>query len=121
MVPVLMVAGRDLRNRWRSALAIALLVGMVGTVVFATAAGARRTGSALDRFVAFSRASDLEIDVGPSPTSAQLAAMRRTPGVEAFAPVKAYAIAVTGAPNIGIASTVDNEIGNAVDRARLVS
>lgn len=52
------VAGHMLRRRVRSVVMLTLLVGVVGAVVLATAAGARRTGSALDRFNASSRMAD---------------------------------------------------------------
>jgi len=50
-----MLAGIDVRRRWRSIVALTLLVGAVGTVVLATAAGARRSDSALTRFNTYSR------------------------------------------------------------------
>lgn len=41
----------ELRSRWRSWLALSLLVGLFGGAVVAAAAGARRTDSVVDRFV----------------------------------------------------------------------
>jgi hypothetical protein len=41
----------ELRGRWSSVLALGLIVGMVGGVVIAAVAAARRTDSAYDRFV----------------------------------------------------------------------
>jgi hypothetical protein len=55
----------ELRRRWRSTLGLALLAGLVGGVVIASAAGARRTSSAMDRFVAFNRAGDLFVEHPP--------------------------------------------------------
>lgn len=52
-------ARAELRRRWLSTLGLALLAGLVGGVVLAGAAGARRTSSAMDRFAAFNRAGDL--------------------------------------------------------------
>ena len=40
------------RARWRGTLALVLLLGFVGSVVLAAAAGARRTATAPDRLVA---------------------------------------------------------------------
>lgn len=45
-----MLAGLELRQRWRSTIAIALLIGVVGAIVLGAAAGARRADTALDRF-----------------------------------------------------------------------
>jgi hypothetical protein len=42
----------ELRRRWRSWLAIAILIGVVGGLVLASAAAGRRTESAFPRFVA---------------------------------------------------------------------
>jgi putative ABC transport system permease protein len=42
----------ETRNRWRENLALVLLLGLVGSVVLASAAGARRTSTAPDRLVA---------------------------------------------------------------------
>ena len=43
---------RELGTRWRGTLALVLLLGFVGSVVLAAAAGARRTSTAPDRLVA---------------------------------------------------------------------
>lgn len=45
------LVAKEVRNRWRGVLAVALLVGLTGGVVLSAAAGARRTGSAFERFV----------------------------------------------------------------------
>ena len=63
---------------------MALLVGFVGAVVLASAAGAHRSATALRRFVAYSRTSDAEVAV-TDPTRAQLQAFRRVPEVADFA------------------------------------
>ncbi len=42
---------RDIRRRWRSLVALGLLVAVAGTVIMAAFAGARRAESALDRLV----------------------------------------------------------------------
>ena len=44
-----LLAGCEIRRRWRSVVALVLLVGVVGAVVLATAAGARRGSAALHR------------------------------------------------------------------------
>lgn len=45
----------ELRHRWRATVLLAVLVGLAGGVVLAAVAGARRTDSAMDRFLAYSR------------------------------------------------------------------
>lgn len=49
----------ELRSRWRSVLALALLVGIAGAVTLAAIAGARRTDSAFARMLRETRAADL--------------------------------------------------------------
>ncbi|MGH2793577.1 MAG: FtsX-like permease family protein, partial [Actinomycetota bacterium] len=51
MGPVMVRLGAELRNRWRSWLTMALLLGVVGGAVLAVAAGARRTDTAYPRFL----------------------------------------------------------------------
>ena len=97
-----------------------MLVGMVGAVVLASAAGAHRSATALQRFVAYSRSSDAELDVN-DPTPAQLHAFGRAPEVADFAVLHAYGLIPRGRPNLKNAATVDGRLGRVVDRARLVS
>ena len=52
MRAVRMVFGSEARHRWRSWLALALLVALVGGVVMAAAAAGRRTSSAFPRYSA---------------------------------------------------------------------
>jgi ABC-type antimicrobial peptide transport system permease subunit len=116
---VLLLARRELARRWRSALALTMLVGLVGAIVLAFAAGAHRSSSSLRRFVAYSRSSDMELDVS-DPTAAQLSTFRRQPEVADFAVLHAFAIIPRRRPNLKNAATVDGRLGNEVDRARLV-
>jgi ABC-type lipoprotein release transport system permease subunit len=116
---ILLLARRDLLRRWRSALALTLLVGAVGAIVLAFAAGAHRSSTALQRFVTYSRVSDAEVDV-TDPTPAELQAFRRVPQVADFAPLAAFALTPHGLPNLKNAATIDSRLGTVVDRARLV-
>jgi ABC-type antimicrobial peptide transport system permease subunit len=113
------VAEHDLRRRWLSVVAIALLIGGVGAVVTAAAAGARRSGTAVERFNAFSRSSDLEIDVG-QPSAAQIRAFARATHSD-IAVVHAYAISPDGRPNLAMGAPLDNALGSLVDRPRLIA
>lgn len=54
-------ARAELRRRWRGTVGLALLVGLAGGVVLAAVAGARRTATAMDRFLAYNRPADLEV------------------------------------------------------------
>jgi hypothetical protein len=108
------------RRRWRHLVLLTVLVGVVGAVVLATAAGARRSATALDRFDAQSRAANLELSVG-SPTDAQLQEFRRAAGVEAMAVLRGGAFVVPSAPQLqAIATATDRAFGTVVDRARVI-
>jgi hypothetical protein len=116
-----MVAGCEIRRRWRGITVLMLLVGVVGAAVLATVAGARRPESALGRFNAYSRSGDLELTVGNA-TPPQLRTFAGVPGVRAFAPLRAGAMVVPRAPQLqAIASAVDTRFGTVVDRARVVA
>ena len=59
MVAVATLFRADLRARWRAWAMLALIVGILGGSGVAVAAGARRTDSALPRFLAATRAPDV--------------------------------------------------------------
>ena len=61
-----LIVRADLRRRWRTMLAMALLIGLVSGVVLVAAAGARRTDTAYPRFLSRSHAADLLVSPGLS-------------------------------------------------------
>lgn len=69
---------KELRARWRPWLAIALMIGIAGGVVMAAAAGARRSDTAVPRFLAYSQASTADVEADPS----QFHAIAALPQVE---------------------------------------
>ena len=119
-----MLAGHEIRRRWRRVVALTLLVGVVGAVVLSTAAGARRSDTALARFNTSSRSSDVQLLVGGlAPTTpVELHAFARVPGVAAFAVLHVFGISVPRAPYLtSIAAATDANFATVVDRARLVA
>lgn len=119
-----MRAGNELRRRWRSVVVITLLVGVFGTVVFAAAAGARRTSSSLQRFNDSTHSSDVEIDTSEF-TPAQLADFRRK--VNARAPIlrgtgilNVYAMSAPINPNLTLAVPMDDKFGTEIDGSRVL-
>jgi hypothetical protein len=54
-------ARSELRHRWRATVLLAVLVGLAGGVVLAAAAGARRTATVMDRFLAYHQATNVGI------------------------------------------------------------
>ena len=68
MDAVLLRFRTDLRARWRSWLALALLVGGFAGAVTAVVGGARRTDSSFHRFLAASKAPDVLVSNPPAGT-----------------------------------------------------
>ncbi|HEY7106255.1 MAG TPA: FtsX-like permease family protein [Acidimicrobiia bacterium] len=122
MAAIHLLLRTELRRRWRGVVLLTLLVGVVGAVVLASAAGARRSSQALDRFEVWSHSSDIEFLIGGALTPDQVAAIRNAPGVRAMARLTAPAIFIDKAPHLtAIAAPVDAQFGGTVDRARIVS
>jgi hypothetical protein len=117
-----MVARADLRRHWRGTIAVALLVALVGGVTLAALAGARRSASSLRRFQEASRASDFQFVVSGY-TPAQLARLRRAPGVDGVGIVELLFVGPKSPAfdHIQIAATIDRKLGTEVDRPRLVA
>ena len=70
----------DARRRWRAWLLLTVLVGLAGGAVLASVAGARRTDSAFDRFLAWSGSTDAVVFTGAAPLDVE--AIRALPEVE---------------------------------------
>jgi hypothetical protein len=92
MGAVSMVVMAGLRSRWRSWLALALVAGLMGGLVVAVAAGARRTDAAYPALIAWSRPPDDLISLGWGQTfaGAPAAAVSRLPQVTAAATLTSY-------------------------------
>jgi hypothetical protein len=79
----------EVRRRWRSTLAIALLGGLAFGIAMATAAGARRTASAHERMREATNAADVMVNPNNGLQSALTPeALRRVDGVERVAYVQ---------------------------------
>ena len=122
MGAVRLVARSELRRHWRGTVVVMLLVGLVGAVTLAALSGARRSSSALRRFDEVSRSSNIQVQLG-SYTAAQLATLRRTPGVEGVGVVDLLFVgpAEPALQHLLIAAPVDGALGTEVDRPRLVA
>jgi ABC-type lipoprotein release transport system permease subunit len=108
-----------LRHHWRGVVVITVLVGLAGTVVLATVAGARRTATTLDRFTAYSRSADIEIsalDAAPE----QIGALRREPEVAAVAELHQMNLLLPDGSFLPAAAAVDGRFGTVVDRPRIL-
>ena len=121
MGAVRMLAGLEVRQRWRRVVFLAVLVGFVGAVVLSSVAGARRTSSALSRFNASSRAAALELFVGNA-TPGQLREFGHVKNVVSFAPLRGGALLFPKAPGLqAIAQAMDTRFGTVVDRPRVIA
>ena len=100
---------------------LTVLVGLVGAVVLASVAGARRTSSSLERFEDETRSANLEIDAGET-TPAELREFARTPNVAAVAPLRQIAIFpdADGYVFFPTAGPENDAFGTTVDRARVI-
>jgi FtsX-like permease family len=97
-------ARAELRRRWRATVLLMVVVGLAGGAVMAAVAGARRTDSAMDRFLAWSR--PMQVLLG----GVDYEAVRRLPQV-ADADESAY-VAMTpstpaGAPDPGALGSIN--------------
>ena len=122
-VAVRLLALRELKRRWRATVVLALLVGIVGALVLAALAGARRSDSALARFTATTRSAD--VSLLPAflyrPTAAEAEALRRVPQVDEIAVLQQYAITLVGTPpTVAPSASVDGAIDYVIDRSQLL-
>jgi ABC-type antimicrobial peptide transport system permease subunit len=104
MAAVWVRARAELRRRWRATLLLMAVTGLAGGAVLAAVAGARRTDSAMDRFLAYVRPMSVSV-VGPDFDD-----VRRLPQV-ADADQGAYMVLVpstpSGAPDPGALGSIN--------------
>jgi hypothetical protein len=112
-------AGADRRRDWKAVVGVALLLGLVGTVVFTAVSGARRSTSALDRFRERALSADATI-IYSDPTP--LAQVARLPQVAALGRVIVPFFAPLGPGDTGDFIFVTSPSGflTDVDRVRVL-
>lgn len=114
-------ARAELRRRWRAALGLALLVGLVGAVTLTVVAGARRSASAYSRFQATSRSGHVTLYFSDP---ARLQQVEGLPQVEAagriFAPLLVPPDAGAAGGELTIVASPDGSLLSAVDRVRVI-
>jgi hypothetical protein len=119
MRAVWFVARGELRRRWAGVVVLVVLVGIAGGAVLASAAGARRTSSSLERFEDDTRTATFELEAGDV-TRQQLRDLRQVPRVEGVGVLWQFAIFNLDAGFLPLAAAVDRSFGRDVDRARLI-
>jgi predicted lysophospholipase L1 biosynthesis ABC-type transport system permease subunit len=113
------VARAELRRRWKSVIALTLLVGLVSAIVLTALAGARRTSTAFARFGDETRAADLTVFI-PKVDSATMAKVRGLPGVEAIGRARDLVATINGRQQ-AIGAPLDDSVGRTVWRPRIVT
>jgi hypothetical protein len=109
----------ELRSRWRSFLALTLFVALVGGVVLAAAAGARRTATAVDRLGGASLDPHSFLDANGTDES-KWSRIADLPSVETAAPVAfPYVFATKGYYPMLVGT--DDQLGDAVARGVLLA
>lgn len=126
-------ARAELRTGWRSAVALGLLVAVVGGAVLTAAAGARRTGQAFPHLVAQSRPAELLVapDVPVEEAAAGYRLLDTAPEVagttnfigvpanpQAGTPSARFAESFYG---LGVVAPLDSGLGREIDRPRLLA
>jgi ABC-type lipoprotein release transport system permease subunit len=94
MAAVRVRAAAELRRRWKATVLLAVLIGLTGGVVLAAVAGARRTDTVMDRFLAYHQATNVAVEVQGLDTDA----VRRLPMVAEVAE-GAYMVMVVALPS----------------------
>jgi putative ABC transport system permease protein len=95
MRSVLLVSAHELRTRWQAWVSLALLVAFAGGCVLTAAAGARRTGSAYQRFLVASKASDVLVSPAGTGLDGYYRALARLPSTAAVAPIVGLSVLPT--------------------------
>ncbi len=112
----------ELRRRWRSWLALALIVGAFAGAVEAAAAGARRTDAAYPALLAWSRAPDLLASSAPGQSvfgTIPQSALARLPQVANDAPLAEYSVARPSA--VALLAPENREIPAAFWRRKILA
>jgi len=117
----------DLRVRWRTMAALAVLLGLIGGVVLTAAAGARRTDTAYPRLLRWASAAQLDVVPNTDGTpSAYFAALGRLPQVAAMSTTGLYQAALPvrrgQAPvPVETLSSPDRALGFSADRVKVLA
>jgi hypothetical protein len=115
-----------LRQRWRAAVGLALLLGLISGVALTAAAGARRTATAYPRLLRWSHAADVLVVPGCVGLGPFYAALGRLPQVASVSAEVVYELAVPGrgglpAGQLEAAASPDGALGRTTDRVRILA
>ena len=117
----------ELRRRWRALAGLALLLGLIGGVVLAAAAGARRTDTAYPRLLQWANAAQVDIvplTLANRPTPGYFAALARLPQVASMSTASLYNMLLPvrhGLPQpVETLSSPDRALGVSADRVKIL-
>ena len=85
-----------MRQQWRAWLGLAVLLGVIGGIALAAAAGARRTDTAYPRFLRASHAADMLVTPARSGFHGYFRALARLPEVSLLAPAMFLQLSLPG-------------------------
>jgi len=118
----------ELRSRLLAMLSLALIVGVMGGVVIAAAAGARRTESAYPRFAQAQRALDLVVNPYGKDRRLAFPEVERLPQVEQFSRVTPFGGSVRNAegrkltfPDVFPVVSPDGRFGTTLNALKILS
>lgn len=115
-----LIGRATLRRQWLAIAIVTLLIGIAGAAVLATAAGARRTATVMDRFGEFSNNADIEVFFGEV-TDDQMRAFEEDAAIAEVAPLRQFAITFKGNSEfLPAAGALDERFGTVVDRPRVI-
>lgn len=115
-----LVARSEVRSRWRALLGLAALVALVGTVALTAFAGARRTESALDRFIDTTQARDARIGPPEGDSADALEADLEAEPWVSTAAVKSLLVFAADGDVVFVGASGDADFGTSVDRPFVV-
>jgi ABC-type lipoprotein release transport system permease subunit len=119
MKAILAWMAAEARSRWRSWLGLALVVGIAGGIVIASAAGARRTDSAYPRFLTAQRAAHVTLlDDGSLGVQLDVDVVARLPQV---ASVARGSLIFYSVQNNAAVAAADGLLGTQINRFRVIS
>jgi hypothetical protein len=125
MGSVRLVLRAELRHRLPGVLGLALLLGLIGGVVLAAAAGARRTETAYPRLLQWGHAAQLQVWPDGTGLTGYYGALGRLPQVASMSTVAGYNMAMPvpgGEPDthILVLSSPDGALGVSADRVKIL-
>ena len=123
MTPIWAWARRELLRQRRATLALVLLIGVSGAVVLATAAGARRTGSAFERFVEANHAADAQLQYATESVddAAVIEALLADPQVEQAVPMFITFVLAEGSDyDLGVIAGPSEDLYETIDVPRVL-